>query len=208
MPKVATYNATGAQTGEIELPESIFGLRLHKPVLHQALVAELANRRAGTHATKTRGQVRGGGRKPWRQKGTGRARQGSRRSPIWTGGGITFGPQPRSYSQTLSRRDRALALRSALSAQAQAGKIVVIDLPSGERAKTKTMAALLLAVGGGERSIVVSSDAERGVARAAVNVRGTRVVSAKRLSVGPLLIPGTVVITRGALAELQEALGS
>jgi large subunit ribosomal protein L4 len=208
MPKVATYDATGAQTGEIELPESIFGLHPHRPLLHQALAGELANGRAGTHATKTRGQVRGGGRKPWRQKGTGRARQGSRRSPIWRGGGITFGPQPRSYAQGLSRRDRGLALRSALSAQAQAGKVVVIDPPAGEQAKTKSMAALLQAVGAGDRAVIVAADTERAVARAAANVRGSRVISAKRLSVRPLLIPGTVVITRGALAELQEALGS
>jgi large subunit ribosomal protein L4 len=207
MPKVATYDAAGTQTGEIELPESIFGLRPHRPVLHQALQGELANRRAGTHATKTRGAVRGGGRKPWRQKGTGRARQGSRRSPIWVGGGITFGPQPRDHRQGLSRRERMLALRSALSAQAQAGRVVVLDPPAGE-VKTKAVAALLRAVGAGDRAVIVAADAERDVARAAGNVRGSRVISARRLSVGPLLVPGTLVITRGALAELQEALGS
>ncbi|MDR7419452.1 MAG: 50S ribosomal protein L4 [Armatimonadota bacterium] len=207
MPKVATYDASGAQTGEIELPEAIFGVRPHRPVLHQALLGELANRRRGTHATKTRGEVRGGGRKPWRQKGTGRARQGSRRSPIWIGGGITFGPKPRDHSQRLSRRERILALRSALSAQAQAGRVVVLDPPSGE-VKTKTVATLLAALGASDRAVIVAADAERAVTRAAANVRGSRVIAARRLSVRPLLVPGTVVITRGALAELQEALGA
>ncbi len=208
MVKVATYNAAGTQTGETELPESIFGLRPHRPVLHQALVAELANRRAGTHATKTRGQVRGGGRKPWRQKGTGRARHGSRRSPIWSGGGITFGPQPRDHAQDLPRQSRAAALRLALSAQAAAGRVVVVAPPTGEVVKTKTMAALLHAVGAGDRAIVVASDAERAVTRAVSNLRGARSLSPRRLSVRGLLTPGTVVITQSALAELQEALGS
>jgi large subunit ribosomal protein L4 len=208
MVKVATYNAAGTRTGEVELPASIFGLRPHRPVLHQALVAELANRRAGTHATKTRGEVRGGGRKPWRQKGTGRARHGSRRSPIWAGGGITFGPQPRDHAHDLSRRTRATALRLALSAQAAAGRVVVVDPPSGEAAKAKTMAALLQAVGAGNRVILVASDAERAVTRAVANLRGARWLSARRLSVRGLLTPGTVVITQSALAELQEALGS
>jgi large subunit ribosomal protein L4 len=208
MPKVATFNAAGTQTGEIELPDSIFGLKPHRPVLHQAVVAELANRRAGTHSTKTRGDVRGGGRKPWRQKGTGRARAGSRRSPIWIGGGITFGPQPRDHSQSMPRATRALALRSALSAQAQAGKVVVVDPPAEGAGKTKAMAALLAAVGAAVRPVVVAADAERDVVRAAANLRGSRVLSARRLSVQSLLTPGVLVLTRSALAELQEALGS
>jgi large subunit ribosomal protein L4 len=207
MLKVATYDAAGTPTGEIELPESIFGQRPHRPLLHQALVAELANRRAGTHATRTRGQVRGGGRKPWRQKGTGRSRQGSRRSPIWVGGGITFGPRPRRYTQRLSRQERTLALRSALSAQARAGKVVVVEPPAGDQARTRDMAALLRAVGATERPILVTAQTERAAARAAANIRGSRVLSARRLSVRHLLVPGTLVLTRGALAELQEALG-
>lgn len=206
MPRVATYDAAGGQTGEIDLPEAIFGLRPHRALLHQALVGEMANKRAGTHSTKTRGAVRGGGRKPWRQKGTGRARAGSRRSPLWTGGGITFGPQPRDYRQALSRRERTAALRSALSAQVQIGRVVVVDPPVD--AKTKAMAALLRIVGAGDRAVMVTAGAERPVARAAANLRGVRVLSARRLSLRPLLVPGTLVITRGALVELQEALGA
>jgi large subunit ribosomal protein L4 len=207
MPKVTTYNATGAPSGELDLPDSIFGLRPHRPLLHQALVGELANQRAGTHSTKTRGEVRGGGRKPWRQKGTGRARQGSRRSPIWVGGGITFGPRPRSYAKGLSRRERSAALRSALSAQTRAGRLAVIDPPVGE-VRTKAAVALLKAVGAVGRSVVVAADAEKALTRAFANVRGSRVLFARRLSVRYLLVPGTVLLTRGALIELQEALGS
>lgn len=208
MPKVMSFDATGAPAGEIELPEAIFGLHPLRPLLHQALVAELANRRAGTHATRTRGRVRGGGRKPWRQKGTGRARAGSRRSPLWIGGGITFGPQPRDHSRALSRRERATALRAALSAQARAGRIVVLEPPAADRARTKTVAALMKAVGATGSTVVVAAESEKALARATGNLRGARVLSARRLSLKPLLSSGIVVITRPALAELQEALGS
>jgi large subunit ribosomal protein L4 len=177
-------------------------------MLHQAVVRELANQRAGTHSTKTRGEVRGGGRKPWRQKGTGRARQGSRRSPIWVGGGITFGPRPRDHSQRLSRRQRALALCVALSAQVQAGRLVVVEPKVGTDAKTREAAAYLKAVGVQYRAVVVLDDAEQALARAVRNVPGTRVVSARRLAVRHLLLPGTLVVTRPALAVLQEALRS
>lgn len=206
MPRVTAFDAGGAPAGEVELPEAIFGIRPHRPLLQQACVAELANLRAGTHATRTRGQVRGGGRKPWRQKGTGRSRQGSRRSPLWVGGGITFGPKPRSYRQRLSRRERAAALRSALSAQAQAGRIVVIEPPSGDRVKTGTLSALLQAVGAGGSTVLVAGTGEKALVRAAANLRGARVLSARRLAVRHLLVPGTLVITRPALAELREAL--
>jgi large subunit ribosomal protein L4 len=206
MPQATAYTASGAPAGQVDLPEVIFGLRPHRPLLHQAVLAELANRRAGTHATKTRGAVRGGGRKPWRQKGTGRARHGSRRSPLWTGGGITFGPQPRDHGQRFSRRERALALRSALSAHAQAGTVVVIEAPSDAAPKTRAVASLLRAVGGGTRAIVIAGTGEAAFARAAANLRGARVLAARRLSLRHLLVPGTLVLTRGGLADLQEVL--
>ncbi|MDQ7857605.1 MAG: 50S ribosomal protein L4 [Armatimonadota bacterium] len=208
MPKATAYHASGAPAGEVELPEAIFGLRPHRPVLHQAVVTELANRRQGTHATKTRGDVRGGGRKPWRQKGTGRARHGSRRSPLWSGGGITFGPQPREHGRRMSRRERALAIRSALSAHAQQGTVVVIEAPAAPALKTKAVAGLLRAAGAGDRAVVVAGAAEAAFVRAAANLAGARVLAARRLSVRHLLVPGTLVLTRGGLAELQEALAS
>jgi large subunit ribosomal protein L4 len=208
MPKVSTFDAAGAPAGQVDLPEAIFGLRPHRPVLHQAVVAELANRRAGTHATKTRGDVRGGGRKPWRQKGTGRARQGSRRSPIWVGGGITFGPQPRSYRQNPPRRERVVALRTALSAQAQVGRLIIIDPEPSDQLRTKAAAAYLQAVGATTPAVILVDDGERALSRALANIDGVRVLWARRLGVRHLLAPRTVVITKRALATLQEALGS
>jgi len=207
MAKVTTVDITGAATGQIELPADIFGLRPHRPVLHQALIAELAADRAGTHASRTRGQVRGGGRKPWRQKGTGRARAGSRRSPIWVGGGITFGPHPREHAQRQPRKMRELALRSALSAQAAAGRVVVVD-PAPAQARTKAVAALLRAVSPDGGVAVITADADGHLARAAANIRGARVVSARRPVLRHLLAARTVVVTRAALAALQEVLGS
>ena len=127
MPKVAVYDIAGKQAGEIELNESVFGVEVNEALLHQAVVMQLASQRLGTHSTKTRGLVRGGGRKPWKQKGTGRARAGSTRSPIWVGGGVTFGPQPRSYAFKMPRKQRRLALKSALSAKLTEGELVVVD---------------------------------------------------------------------------------
>lgn len=208
VPKATVFDVTGAPAGEIELPTALFGLRPNRALLHRAVLAELANARAGTHATRTKGDVRGGGRKPWRQKGTGRARAGSRRSPLWKGGGITFGPLPRDHAQKLSRQERGLALRSALSAQAQAGRIVILErLASGEP-KTKSLAALLETVGVRPPAVIVVADTEKDLVRAAANLRGARVLSARRLAVRHLLVPRPLVITQSALAVLQEAWGS
>lgn len=208
MIRVQTVDMAGASTGETELPADIFGLRPHRPVLHQALVAELAAGRAGTHASRTRGQVRGGGRKPWRQKGTGRARAGSRRSPLWVGGGITFGPRPRDHAQRQPRKMRGLALRSALSAQAAAGRVVVVDPAPAEQARTRAVAALLRAVSPTGGVAVVTAGADDSLARAAANVRGARVISARRPVLRHLLAARTLVMTKAAVAALQEVLGS
>lgn len=218
MAKATAVDLSGAQVGERDLPDAIFGLRPHRALLHQALVAEQANGRRGTHATRTRGQVRGGGRKPWRQKGTGRARHGSRRSPLWIGGGITFGPHPRSHRQKMSRKERALALRSALSEQARAGRVVIVEAPAAsaratreggaEETRTKTVALLLASVGGEGGVVVVTGADDAALARAAANVKGTRVLSARRLVLKHLLNPRPLVITTSGLALLQEVLGS
>jgi large subunit ribosomal protein L4 len=142
MPKIQAFDGTGKPVDEVEVPAEIFGVRPHRVALHRAVVGELANRRTGTHSSLTRGGVRGGGRKPWRQKGTGRARAGSRRSPLWTGGGIVFGPRPRDHSQAMPRKERHLALRSALSAKAGAGRLLVVE-PPADAPKTRAVAALL-----------------------------------------------------------------
>ncbi|MDR7482710.1 MAG: 50S ribosomal protein L4 [Armatimonadota bacterium] len=209
MVRAVAVDATGARTGEVELPAAIFGLRPYRPVIHQAVVIEHGNARRGTHATKTRGQVRGGGRKPWRQKGTGRARHGSRRSPLWKGGGIVFGPRPRDYRRKLNRRERTLALRAALSAQAQAGRITVLHTPpEAARPRTALAARLLESVGAAGGAVVITGAADGQLARAAANLRGVRVVPARRLLVRALLAPKPIVITQAALAELEEVLAS
>jgi large subunit ribosomal protein L4 len=208
MVRVATVDAAGTRTGEMDLPAAIFGLRPHRRAVHQALVIEQGNARRGTHGTKTRGEVRGGGRKPWRQKGTGRARHGSRRSPLWVGGGIVFGPRPRDYARKLNRRERTLALRSALSAQAQAGRITVVEAPEAARPRTAAVAALLRAVGAADGAVVITGAADGHLARAAANLRGVRVLAARRLLIGDLLVPKPILITRAALAELEEVLAS
>ena len=138
MPKLSVYNMAGQATGEeIELNEEVFGVEFNEPVVHQAIVMQQANERQGTSATKTRGMVRGGGKKPWRQKGTGHARVGSTRSPLWVGGGVTFGPQPRSYKKDMPRKARRLAIRCALSAKVAEGQLVIIDNIAFDDFKTK-----------------------------------------------------------------------
>ena len=137
MPKVSTYNIAGTQTGEMELNDSVFGVEVNEAVMKQAVIRQLANERLGTHSTKTRGLVRGGGRKPWKQKGTGRARSGSTRSPLWVGGGVVFGPHPRKYTIAMPRKVRRLALRSALSAKVNAGELVVLEDLNFAEIKTK-----------------------------------------------------------------------
>ena len=143
MPKVAVYDITGKQTGELELNENVFGVEVNEAVVHQAVVMQLASQRLGTAATKTRGLVRGGGKKPWKQKGTGRARAGSIRSPLWVGGGTVFGPQPRSYAFRMPRKQRRLAIKSALSAKVNSGELVVVDSISFDAPKTKNVVKML-----------------------------------------------------------------
>ena len=143
MPKVSTYNITGAQTGEIELNDSVFGVEVNEAVMRQAVLRQLANERQGTHATKTRGLVRGGGRKPWKQKGTGRARVGSTRSPLWVGGGTVWGPHPRSYEQKMPRKARRLAVKSALSDKVNTNELFVLDEVNLAAAKTKEAAQII-----------------------------------------------------------------
>ena len=143
MPKVSTYNIAGAQTGEIELNDSVFGVEVNEAVMRQAVLRQLANQRLGTHSTKTRGLVRGGGRKPWKQKGTGRARVGSNRSPLWVGGGTIWGPHPRSYEQKMPRKARRLAVKSALSDKVNTNELFVLDEINLAAPKTKEVVTLI-----------------------------------------------------------------
>ncbi|SHJ06009.1 50S ribosomal protein L4 [Desulfofundulus thermosubterraneus] len=206
MPTVAVYNINGDQVGEIHLRDDVFGVPVHMSVLHDAVVWQLAGRRLGTHDTKTRGEVRGGGRKPWRQKGTGRARHGSIRSPIWRKGGIVFGPHPRDYSYRLPRKVRRLAMKSALSAKVQDGKIVVLEDLKLEQPRTKDMVRILGNLKVNDKALVVTADREENVIKSARNIPGIKPMSADGLNVYDLLAHNTLVITKDAVARVQEVL--
>ncbi len=207
MPKVPLYNVSGEQVGEIDLNESVFGINVNQSVLHDAVVAYLANQRQGTHDTKTRGEVRGGGRKPWRQKGTGRARHGSIRSPIWKGGGIVFGPHPRDYSIRLPKRVKRLAIKSALSSKVESGNIIVLDQLKLEKPKTKDMVRILENLKAStNKALVVTAAQDENVIKSARNIEGVKPTSASFLNVYDLLAHQTLVITKDAVQKVEEVL--
>lgn len=206
MPQVALYNVHGEQVGEVELNKEIFGVKPHRYVLHEAVVKHLAGRRRGTHDTKTRAEVRGGGRKPWRQKGTGRARHGSIRSPIWRGGGIVFGPHPRDYSLALPRKVRRLALKSALSAKAAEGKFVVLDELKLERPRTKEMVKIIENLRIAGPVLLVTAARDENVALSARNIPGVKTVTVEGLCTYDVLAHDALVMTKDALARVEEVL--
>lgn len=207
MPKVALYDITGKQTGELELNEDVFGVEVNEAVLHQAVVMQLASQRLGTAATKTRGMVRGGGRKPWKQKGTGRARAGSTRSPIWVGGGTTFGPQPRSYAFRMPRKQRRLAIKCALSAKVQAGELVVVDSINFEAPKTKNVVTMLNGFNAAdEKTLIITNEVLDNVEKSSRNIPGVKAIAATGLNVYDLLYHGKVLIAKDAVAHIEEVL--
>lgn len=206
MPKVAVYNTQGEQVGEIELKDEIFGVPVNQAVLHEVMVMYQANQRRGTHDTKTRGEVSGGGRKPWRQKGTGRARHGSIRSPIWRHGGIVFGPHPRDYSYEVPKKVRRLALKSALSARVQEGKLLVLDKLEMDAPRTKEMVRILNNLKVNDKALVVTGDRNVNVAKSARNLPGVNSVEASLLNAYDVLRHGTLVMTRDAVARVEEVL--
>ncbi len=205
MPTVAVYNMAGEKTGEMELNAAVFGIEPNVPVMHAAVKNQLANRRQGTQSTLTRAEVRGGGIKPWRQKGTGRARQGSIRSPQWTHGGIALGPKPRSYNYTLNKKVKRLAMLSALSAKAAAGEIIVIDgLDLGE-IKTKNFAGFLKALDAQDsKSLVVTPEVRVNVVKSAANIPGVRTTIASTLNVYDILNADKFIIDKAAVAKIEE----
>jgi large subunit ribosomal protein L4 len=206
MPKVALFNQTGAQVGEIELNDSVFGIEPNKAVLHDAVVMQLASMRQGTHDTKGRSEVRGGGRKPWKQKGTGRARQGSIRAPQWVGGGTVFGPTPRSYSYKLPRKVRRLAIRSALSTKVLNNEIVVLDALQFEAPKTKEMVQVLKGLNVERKALVVTGEFTENVAKSARNIPGVKFVTASGINVLDVLNYDKLVITQDAVSKVEEVL--
>ena len=211
MPTAPVVDQSGARTGSLQLSDEVFDCAVNEAVMHQALVRQLANARQGTHDTRNRREVRGGGRKPYRQKGTGRARQGSIRAPQFAGGGIVFGPTPRSYRQDMPRKQRRLALRSALSAKARDGQLAVLDGFTLETPKTRVVADMLRAIGGdgtagARRVLLVLGSHQEVLERSARNLPEVRVLLAANLNIRDLLTGDTVLLTRDAVDHLTEVL--
>jgi large subunit ribosomal protein L4 len=209
MPQTTLYDRTGANVGSVDLADALFAAPVNEAVLHQAVVAQLAGRRLGTHDTRTRGEVRGGGRKPYRQKGTGRARQGSRVAPHYRGGGVVFGPHPRSYDQKLPKKMRRLALRSALSAKFSDDAIRVVQaFGMADEPKTKAFVGVLEALGAGDgherRVLVVAPAKDEPLLRSAQNLPSVTVILADSLNVVDLLNADAVLIEQPALARIEE----
>ena len=203
MPKANVFNMAGQQVGEIELSEAIFGIEPNQAVVHEVVKNHLANCRQGTQSALTRAEVSGGGKKPWRQKGTGHARQGSTRAPQWTHGGIVFAPKPRSYSYTLNKKVKRLALKSALSAKAASGDILVVDELKLDAIKTKDMRNFLNAVEAG-KSVVITPEVNENVVKSARNIPGVVTTTAKILSVYDIVNAKRLVIDKAALAIIEE----
>lgn len=207
MPKVSTYNITGAQTGEIELNDSVFGVEVNEAVMRQAVLRQLANERLGTHSTKTRGLVRGGGRKPWKQKGTGRARCGSTRSPLWVGGGTVFGPHPRSYEQKMPRKARRLAVKSALSDKVNTNELFVLDELTLAQLKTKEVCQIINNFNFAGEKVLFVTDNDAVVIRCARNIEGVKAVSTEGINIFDLLHYTKLFVTKSAVAKIEEVLG-
>jgi len=206
MPKVALYNQTGSQVGEIDLADSVFGIEPNNSALYDAIVMQQASQRQGTHDVKNRSEVRGGGRKPWRQKGTGRARQGSIRSPQWKGGGVVFGPTPRKYGYKLNRKVRRLALKSALSTKVQNNELLVLEALSIAAPKTKEMTAVLNSFKADRKVLIVTSEYDQNVALSSRNIPGAKIVDAAGINVLDLVAHDKVIVTKEAIAKVEEVL--
>ena len=204
MPSITVVNMEGSSVGTIDLAESVFGIEPNAAVMHQMVVNYLAAQRQGTQSALTRSEVSGGGKKPWRQKGTGRARQGSTRAPQWTHGGIVFAPKPRDYSYTLNKKTRRLALKSALSAKAAEQNIVVIDSIKMDAPKTKEFAAFLAAVGAEKKPLVVTAEACQNVVKSGRNIPGCEVTFANLLNVYDVVNATKLVVDKAALAKIEE----
>lgn len=203
MAKVALYDMNGKATGEIELNDAIFGVEVNTAVMHEAVVAHLAACRQGTQSAKTRGEVSGGGKKPYRQKGTGRARQGSTRSPQWVGGGVVFAPQPRDYDKKLNKKARRVALKSALSEKVAEQKFIVLDSLSFNEIKTKEMKKVLDAFNL-EKAYVVLGENSENVVLSARNIEGVKTTPAELINVYDILKYDTFFTTKDAVAKIEE----
>lgn len=203
MPNAVLYNIQGEKLGEVELPAAVFGAEVNKSVLHDSVVNYLANQRQGTQSTKTRTEVKGGGKKPFRQKGTGRARQGSTRAPQWTKGGVALGPKPRDYSYNLNKKVKKLALVSALSAKAAEGEVAVVDALELSEVKTKSIAALLNAIGA-KKALVLTNEKNDNVYLSTRNIQGAKASFVGMLNVYDILNSDILVAGKDAVEKLGE----
>ena len=204
MPKVALYNTDGKQIGDIELNENVFGAEVRADIMHEVVVNYLANQRQGTQSTKTRTEVRGGGIKPWRQKGTGRARQGSIRAPQWVGGGVALGPKPRDYRYAVNKKVRRLALKSALSSKVVENELIVLDSLSLDEIKTSKMAQILANLGITEKALIVLPENDKNVVLSARNIRGVDTTFVGAINTYEVLKATKCIITKDAVAKLEE----
>ena len=203
MANVSVYNMEGKEVGTIELNDAVFGVEVNEHLVHMAVVAQLANKRQGTQKAKTRSEVSGGGRKPWRQKGTGHARQGSTRAPQWTGGGVVFAPTPREYSFKMNKKEKRMALKSALTSRVQENKLIVLDELKFDAIKTKSMKAVLdnLNV---TKALVVLNDNDKNVVLSARNLANVATAQTSTINVYDILKYNTVVVTKAAVATIEE----
>jgi 50S ribosomal protein L4, bacterial/organelle len=203
MANVSVYNMEGKEVGKIELNDAVFGVDVNSHLVHRAVVSQLANKRQGTQKAKTRAEVRGGGRKPWRQKGTGHARQGSTRSPQWTGGGVVFAPTPRDYSMKMNKKEKRIALQSALTSRVQENKLIVVDELKLDSVKTKDFVAVLdnLKV---SKALVVINDNDQNIVLSGRNVPNVITASTGTINVYDILKYNTVILTKAAVATIEE----
>ena len=204
MATVKVFDMTGSAVSETELKDEIFGIEPNVSVMHAVVLNYLANQRQGTQSTLTRTEVRGGGRKPWRQKGTGHARQGSIRAPQWTHGGVAIGPKPRSYRYTLNKKVRRLAMKSALSTKVQEGNLIVLDTLTMDEFKTKTIKNMLNALGVEKKALIVTAEAEPKVYRSANNIPGVKTATVGTLNVYDILNGGKFIAPKNAIAKIEE----
>jgi len=203
MPKVAVYKTDGTQAGNMNLKNDVFGIEVNEAAMHQVVVAQLANKRQGTQSTLTRSEVKGGGAKPWRQKGTGRARHGSTRTPIWIKGGVTFAMKPRDYSQKVNKKVRKLAIKSALSMKAADKNIIVLEDLKLDAPKTKLMAGILKNLEAG-KALIVTEAKDDSVVRASGNIQGVKTLTADSVNVYDLVNYDKLVITKKAVKKVEE----
>lgn len=203
MANVAVYNMEGNEVGTMELSDAVFGVEVKENLVHQAVVLQLANRRQGTQKAKTRSEVSGGGRKPWRQKGTGHARQGSIRAPQWTGGGVVFAPVPRDYSFKMNKKEKRLALKSALTSKVQENKFLVLDELKLAAVKTKDMKKVLDNLKVDKALVVIGNDSEN-VVLSARNIPGVQTASVNTINVYDILKYNTVIATKSSVASIEE----